>query len=190
MNRIEYADRVADMFKRSRAVSGKSQEYVAKALGVSKKTIQNWEAGLASPNIVTCLEWFDVLGVPIFPYIINVLSGGMADAGEHKEKVDEKLQEALALLSPSAKEKLLYLFCGSHGSSPRGVIEMITAYLKTPLAMRLNIAFSVVTNYDICKASNMIKEPLPEPNATLLLKSAEAGRTAVLNGKGSYTLLK
>lgn len=73
MNRIELSDRIAGMWRKSRYDAGKSQEYVARALGVSKKTIQNWEAGEASPNFRVALEWFDALGVPMYPYLMSVI---------------------------------------------------------------------------------------------------------------------
>ena len=50
MNKAEFSDRLASVWLRSRGQAGKTQEYVAKSLGVSKKTVQNWEAGTAAPN--------------------------------------------------------------------------------------------------------------------------------------------
>lgn len=188
MNRIEYADKIADMFKRSRNIAGKSQDYVAKALGVSKKTVQNWEAGLASPNVLTCFEWFDILGLPAYPYLVSILHGDNIEAKD--DEAHKALQELIMEMSDASCKKLLYLLCGAHGSNPKGVIEMLTAYLQTPLAMRLNIAFSIMTNYDVCKAGNMLVNPSDiEPNAELLQNSAEAGKKAVLEGKGSYTFI-
>ena len=43
MTRNEIADRFGMMWKKSRCNAGVSQEYMAKALGVSKKTIQNYD---------------------------------------------------------------------------------------------------------------------------------------------------
>lgn len=73
MNRIELSDRIAQMWLKSRSDAGWSQDRVAKALGVSKKTVQNWESGEASPNFRIALEWFDALGVPMYPYIMELL---------------------------------------------------------------------------------------------------------------------
>lgn len=40
-HRAELAKKIATIFQRSRYESGKSQEYMAMGIGVSKKTIQN-----------------------------------------------------------------------------------------------------------------------------------------------------
>lgn len=42
-SRIERVKRFAKIWWKSRADAGKSQEFMALSLGVSKKTIQNWE---------------------------------------------------------------------------------------------------------------------------------------------------
>ena len=43
LERKERADRFAKIWWKSRANMGVSQEYMALGLGVSRKTIQNWE---------------------------------------------------------------------------------------------------------------------------------------------------
>lgn len=50
-SRIERAKRFAKVWWKSRDDVGKSQEFMALSMGVSKKTIQNWEKGLSSPNL-------------------------------------------------------------------------------------------------------------------------------------------
>ena len=73
MNKCETMDSISEMFKQSRIASGKSQDWVAKKLGVSKKSVQNWENGISIPNLLVTFEWFDVVGVPMYPYFMNVL---------------------------------------------------------------------------------------------------------------------
>ena len=64
----ERAKRFALMFSKSRAKMKKSQEFMALGLGVSKKTIQNWENGTSSPTFFQSSEWFRILGLNPMPY--------------------------------------------------------------------------------------------------------------------------
>ena len=56
-NKSDRVKRFAQIWSLSRADTGKTQEYMANGLGVSKKTIQNWEKGAsASASWVMVLE--------------------------------------------------------------------------------------------------------------------------------------
>lgn len=51
-NKSDRVKRFAQIWSLSRADTGKTQEYMANGLGVSKKTIQNWEKGASAPGSV------------------------------------------------------------------------------------------------------------------------------------------
>lgn len=42
----------ATMIARARSDAGLSQRYIAQALGVSERTVKNWEVGSSLPNIL------------------------------------------------------------------------------------------------------------------------------------------
>ncbi len=67
MDRYDINERFAKMWRKSRNAAGKSQEFVAKSLGVNKKTVQNWEAGTSCPSQEKGFEWFQVLGIQPLP---------------------------------------------------------------------------------------------------------------------------
>ena len=73
MKKYDISERFAKMWRTSREAAGKSQDYMAKALGVSKKTVQNWENGTSCPSQQMGFEWFMVLGVQPMPYYLKLL---------------------------------------------------------------------------------------------------------------------
>ena len=60
--------RFAEIWWKSRADAGMTQERLAVELGVSRKTIQNWESGATSPSLYQGTEWFRALGLNPLPY--------------------------------------------------------------------------------------------------------------------------
>ena len=50
--------RLAELHMRARYDAGKSQEYIALEMGVSKKTVANWEKGISTPDIFDSFRWF------------------------------------------------------------------------------------------------------------------------------------
>lgn len=191
MSRVELTDHIADMFKASRIQSGKSQEYVAKALGVSKKTVQNYESGLASPNIRTALEWFETLGVPMYPYILTLLhpSEMEVSADSSTEDLRRALITFISELDDHHVRELLYLFFGSHGSSPDAILEATTAYLHTPMLMRIAVVEHIATNYEVCLATgNAIDTDHIKPKPEDLRAFINAARSAAVHGHNSYAI--
>lgn len=193
MKDIEISERIAEIFRESRAKSGKSQDYVAKALGYSKKTVQNWEQGLATPNFRIIVKWFDVLDIPMYPYLNSLLHPtSVAELfKDGDEALDNMIRTYLNEMSTHAKRELLFLLMGTHGSNSKGVAEMVTAYLHTPLQMRLNIASSIITNYEICKANNLLNNlDNVLPDEDYLNDCLKASKSAVLDGKTIYHILE
>lgn len=191
MKKYEIAERFAKMWRTSRESVGKSQDYMAKALGVSKKTVQNWEAGTSCPSQQKGFEWFIVLGVQPMPYYLDILypnEFGRLSPESSDMDITIALLTLISNLTGEQKRKLLYALTGRHGSSPICVLEMLTAYLQTPLDYRLNVASSVAVNYEISEAKGMLVRPDSiQPDMELLHLAIKKGREAVIEGKGSYT---
>lgn len=60
--------RFAAFLSQARTRAGKSQDYIAEKLDVSKKTIQNWEKGVSLPSFPETMEWFKALNINPLPY--------------------------------------------------------------------------------------------------------------------------
>lgn len=191
MNRIDVAEAFALMWQKSRHDAGKSQEYMAKALGVSRKTIQNWEDGTSCPNQMKGLEWFQVLGLQPLPYYLEVLypSFDMTMTDSCKD-IEVELNTIIHDLPDRSKKELLYILSGAHGSSAISVIEMLTAHLHSPLIDRVNIAQCVLTNYEISHAhdADVCKEQV-QPDTEMLRLAISRGKESVLNRQTHYSTL-
>lgn len=190
MNRMEIAERFAWMWRTSREDSGKSQDYVAKALGVSKSTVQNWENGTSCPNQMKGFEWFQVLGLQPISYYLQMMYPsieGISNKSDDK-LIEESLITCIKACTPEQKRKLFYLFFGDHGSSPSGIIELMTAHLHTSLRDRINVALCVAENYEMAQAQgNLVGDDHIKPDMDILRKSLKNGRIAVIQNKNSYT---
>lgn len=191
MDHYDLSERFARMWRQSRADAGKSQDYLAKKLGVSKKTIQNWEAGLASPSQMKGFEWFEALGRQPLPYYLQLLFPEEYEdlsPSSDNQAIEDALITYIKSCRPATKRKLLFMLNGSHGSSPEGLLEMITAYLHTPLKNRLCVASATILNYEIAEAhGELIDQEHIAPDVDLLRRSLERSKEAVLDGMNAYT---
>lgn len=187
MTRIDISERFGFMWKKSRNDARVSQEYMAKALGVSKKTIQNWEAGIGAPNQIIGFEWFHVLGLQPLPYYLDAFYGQCEDVSEedHK-KLDDMLNESVSRLNPYMKRKLLYILDADHGSSTAGVLDMIVTHLHCPLPLRIGVAQHILSNYEISEEYGSNSE-LIKCDTDILKKSIENCKKAVREKKNKYS---
>ena len=105
-SRAERVTRFSKIWWKSRADAGKSQEFMALSLGVSKKTILNWERGLSAPNLFQRAEWFRVLGLNPTHYHLEYLypdAFGDATTANNDARVEETLVSMIK--NATAKEK-------------------------------------------------------------------------------------
>ncbi|MCQ2507280.1 MAG: helix-turn-helix domain-containing protein [Dorea sp.] len=190
MNKLELNERFAYMYRKSREDAGKSQDHMARALGVSKKTIQNWEDGTSSPNQVKSLEWFEILNLQPLPYYLDALYPGRFNTNNNNDpELLQAIMDIIQALPTDSKQKILFLLAGNHGSSTIGFLELATAHLQSPLERRINIAESVATNYELSQYQHKITCPEQvQPNMKTLHRSIDLGKKAVIVGKLSYTI--
>lgn len=187
----EQKKRFALIWSTSRKDVGKTQEYMAEGLGVSKKTVQNWENGTTAPDFFTGSNWFRVLGINPFPYYLAFLFPDMFD-GISPENDDAEINQALmALVTNSTsveKRELLYLMAGHHGSSWYSLLQMFTAHCHTSMQSRVNVARSILDNYEMEAASGKIVCPANiAPDIQVLKNAVVEGKKAVMLGKTGYT---
>lgn len=185
--RADTSERFADMFRKVRMDCGKSQQYLADTIGVSKKTIQNWESGFSSPPFGG-LEIFQALGANPTPYYLRFLYPSLE---KDTEDVEERLITCIKSLSEIQKEKLLFLFLGDHGSSLSGMVELMTGHLQMPLRDRVTIANAVISNYDLASTLGELSCPDDvQPDIEILKTSLLHSVLAVKKREKSYSLLK
>lgn len=187
----ERENRFAQIWATSRVDAGKTQDYMAKGLGVSKKTIQNWENGVTAPDLFMGSEWFRVLGINPLPYYLSFLFPNLfADISPNDS--DDSIEQALILLIRNStaieKRELLYLMAGRHGSPWYSLLQMITAHCHTSMKSRVNVARIVLDNYEMESVTGqLVCETNVKPDIPMLKNAVEEGKKAVMAGKSGYT---
>lgn len=194
-NRIDRAKRFSKIFWKSRADAGVSQEYMALGLGVSKKTIQNWEKGTSSPTMFQASEWFHLLGINPMPYYYEFIYPDTMNQDElsfGRNLPDGQVAEALDLLVAEMpielKRELLFLFYGGHGSSPYAVMQMVLAHLQVPMKDRVSHASLILQDYEIAKElDKLVKPDNIQPSLEYLRNAVQYGRNAAIQKKSGYS---
>lgn len=181
----------ARIWSTSRSDAGKSREYLAQGLGVSVKTIQNWENGNTFPDLFTGCEWFRVLGLNPLPYYLSYLFPDLFD-GIVPEDEDEVISEALMMyirnLTSIEKRELLYLIAGRHGSPWYSLLQMFTAHCHTSMKSRVNVARAILDNYEMEEAAGeLVCTDNVAPDLQILKNAIEEGKRAVMKGTQGYT---
>ena len=182
--------RFANIWVTSRADAGKTQAEMADGLGISRKTVQNWESGVTAPDLFTGCEWFRFLGLNPLPYYLAYLFPEFFD-GVAKEENDEALSNALMELvsnmTVGEKRQLLYLMAGRHGSPWYSLLQMFTAHCHTSMRSRVNVARAVLANYEMeAKTGDLVCPDNIGPDLELLRESIEQGKKAAMDRSSAY----
>lgn len=192
--RIERAKRFSKIWWRSRADAGVSQEYVAIGVGVSRKTVQNWEKGISSPDLFQASEWFNVLGLNPLPYFLDFIFPQNVDGIKSKDedkRIDEALKQLIEQLPAAGKRQLLYMLYGNHGSSPNAVLNLMNAHLQAPLKDRIVHSAMIVENYELEKMlGNLVCPSNIQPDIKMLRTSMENARTTVEKHHSGYHMIQ
>ena len=191
-DRIDRIQRFAKVWWQSRAEGRKSQEYMALALGISKKTVQNWEKGISAPDLFQSTEWFRVLGLNPMHYYMQFLypeASREAETEDVTKQTKESLHTLVDSLDAEEQKELLYILMGAHGASQHVLLELMTAYCHIGLGNRVSIGRMVLDQYEMAKAGNSLVCPdSKQPVVEVLEGALESGRKAVLEGKTQYTI--
>ena len=178
---------IAEALRLTRNESGKSQEYMAFELGVTRKTILNW---VSEPTIGQAVTWFKLTGKSPIPYLLQHVFPQMEkiSSKDSDEKILAALLELINELPPEGVRQLMYLFYGDHGSSPRAVLQMVTAHLQTPMKDRISHGQLIATNYEIAQRTGTLARPDHiQPDLSYLKSAIESGKTAVENNTKEYS---
>lgn len=180
----------SDIWRRSRYECRVSQEYLANYIGVSRKTIQNWESGVSAPDFNQGAKWFEALGINPLPYFLRYMYPdsvkGFSPVST-KEEVEKSLKQILDDVPEHGIRMLLYLFYGAHGSSPQSVLNLITAYLHLPIRERVGLADLIMDQYEMMNARDELVSPeYVRPDFENVKKAISAAKTAAIEGKEGY----
>ncbi len=190
-SRIDRASRFSKIWWKSRADAEKSQEFMALGLGVSKKTVQNWEKGISAPDLFQGSEWFRLLGLNPLPYYLAFLFPdlfGDISPNTPDEEVDLALHHLIDQATPMEKRQLLFLMAGKHGSSWYALLQMFTAHCHTSMQCRVATARIVLDNYEMQQETNeLVCTDNVAPNLDILRNAIESGKSAAQQKRPGYT---
>jgi len=182
---------VSEALRITRNESGKSQEFMAFELGVNRRTIQNWESGASEPSVGQAISWFKLVDKNPIPYLLQGIYPGM-DKISYKDDDEKILTSLLGIINDLPAEEvrqLMYLFFGNHGSSPRGILQLVTAHLQTPMKDRISHAQLIATNYEIAKRTSTLARPDNiQPDLTYLNSAIAAAKDAVERNAKEYSV--
>lgn len=192
-SRAERVKNFSKIFSESRADAGVSQDWLAAELGVSRKTIQNWENGTSMPNYFQQLEWFRALKLNQTPYLYKYVNHEIRNNENmsKEEKFDISFESLMKDLNISQKRCITYLLTGTYQGDPYALLQLFVAHAHLPMAYRFSIANQILETYKLCNHANMLQDTeyiLPDIN--VLEEAISAGRTAAINGESGYSIKK
>lgn len=180
---------IAEVLRRTRNESGKSQESMAFELQVARKTIQNWESGTSEPSVSQFIEWFKVVGKNPLPFLLQNVYPEMdkIDINNDDAKLRKALIGIIEQLPAEGMRQLMFLFYANHGSDPRAVMNLVTAHLQTPMKDRVTQAEVVCKNYEMAKKKGTVVQPdYIQPDIECVRNAINKGEEAFVNGFNEY----
>ena len=185
------AKKFAMVWQRSRYDAGKTQAYMAKAMNVSLKTVQNWEAGITCPSQQQGFDWFLKLGVQPLPYYLDVLYPNLKQLNDLSPvaDIDEALSDVTEQLSMGMKRRLLYILSGLHGSSVAALLELMTVYLALPLHGRIIVTETILSKYELDGVNDDLHRSDVLPDIDLIKSAVSRATEAMHEHRDSYTVL-
>lgn len=187
--RAERAQKFAQIWYKSRTDAGWSQEAMALELGISKKTVQNWEKGITAPDAFQGEEWFRVLGLNPMKYYLEFHYPALFpyDEDQHEEsEVDIVLSHYLEQAKAENKAKLLWLIEGRKEYVWNSMLQMMMAHSLLSLESRAITAQTILDAFEIESESRGIEiSDELMPDLELLKNSIEKAKDAAKANKKS-----
>lgn len=172
----------------SRQVSGKTIEYVAHELGVSKKTVYNWEYGLSEPSASQFLRWFPTIGLNPIPYIYNYYFPRYQHIKPSTD--DKRIKEAfkeVSKLFTTRQMRIMMLVMKQKASDIEPLWELFLCYLQNGQFNRIINATGVVTAYEL---DGPYDPDAVQPNIQIVKKAIEKAKEAYAKGNKGYIVLE
>lgn len=183
---------IGDILKHSRRKANKSQQYVAFEMNRSVKTIQNWEQGVGCPDLEEVIKWFRVIGSNPIPYLLVYVHPDQYTLTEieDSETVRTMYKVITQNLTIEDKKALVYIFGGTHGSSPSSVVQLMLAHLHNPLRDRIMVAEHILEAYRMNMQAGQIFDNVVTPNLEMLDMAIEAAIDSLSKHQRGYTSVK
>lgn len=146
---MNFSEVASSILRRSRVDSGVSQLYMAKAMGKSERTIQNWES-TSEPTFLEICLWCRILDKKVWDYLRNAIDPSEPfGTNENDRHLRNDLTAHFNAADSKELRKLAYLILGKYGSYWNAVLEMMVEHVCTPLYQRIMTARSMLISYEL-----------------------------------------
>lgn len=182
------ADRLAEVMCDARVRADKSQRYMAKAMGKSVGTIQNWEAGYSVPSVLELIRWYEILGInPLHDFLDVLHPSEFRDVelkGTNKEIRQSLIKYVSDIASESEVKKIAFCCLGRTGSSWQAQLDELVAINHLPIRDRLDLAGQVCSRYDFYEhVGELCATDRVSPDMEHLRSAIDRSKDAIYNGK-------
>ena len=189
--RQERLERFTRILTKSRQKSNVSQEHMAAELGVSRRTIQNWEMGNSCPTFFQVIEWFRVLGQNPASYYREFLYPEAfkdLEPSDDDDRISDALQIVFNNLSIAEKRTLLYLFHSDHGSSTLAILQMLLAHLHTDMKSRVLVGRMILESFEMSeKRDELVNTDCIMPDLDIFQQAIEKCKQAAIKRESGYS---
>lgn len=181
------------LIRTAREEKGKSREEMSELMGVSSRTIINWEEGYTMPGIDVFTMWMETLGIDMTKYI-RANSRPPHTTDENSLTMDAglvtlDLHRAIDDMDVDTKRKMHFLIYGNHGGSFDAYMDKSVADVQCPMHDRHNTSLLAISNYEYARAIGYLKCPDEvQPDLDRLTLASKMGRDAALTGNDSYAM--
>lgn len=139
----------AGLLAATRTRCNRTQQYMARMMGKSLSTIQNWESGTSSPRLQDVWAWFSRLGVdPVHALLVflhpNIYRIPISDT----KKTDRALRHYVENIA-SERERQEMAFCLLCGNSWSAQLDLLTAFNRLPAKDRRLILDIIIDAYEM-----------------------------------------
>lgn len=179
---------VSNILLNARLDAGVSKKDIAKALGKTERTIQNWESGY-NPSFLDICSWFQVIKKSAWTYIQCAIYNHDVHYSEaYSNDCRKNLIQYFSAAKISEIRKVCYIIFGKHGSNWHAMLEALFEYVCSPLAQRVISARSILVSYSVdAQRTELVATDNISPDIDNLHRCIELGTEAAKHGKTSYT---
>lgn len=189
--RSDRVERFAKIYWQSREDALQTQSYMANKLGVTRKTISNWERGVSFPSFSQTMEWFRALGLNPMPYYFRYLYPELIQglgSGADRPSMDKAFAIVSDILPPTMLRQFYFLFYGDHDVDLKALSELMAMHLHLNMKDRVYAAQSITFYYRVAAARKLLDaaDAIP-PAIDYLERAVNSGMAAVINSRIGYT---
>lgn len=179
---------IIDILIASRLRKGISQKDIADAVGKSKRTVQNWEAGIGSPTVEETIKWLDAVGYDLTKFTMAVKHGMKAiepvpGIEDMKSYIHHFIDD---FMTDKETEILYFLLSGDTGSVIYAYFNKMAADLACPIHDRVSTGLAIYSNYEVAEALGTINKNAPAVDKTVFEAAIGSGKEAVKKRKKGY----